>query len=140
MNLDQLSARLGDLAEVPSRIASAVSEQLEQAIQDEFDEGTDPYDGVWAPLAPATVAKGRTPPPLTDTAAMRSTLVVRPLSGAGVGITIDHPALPHQAGWDGPLSSGPARPILPARGELPEGWIEIVEREADKAFRGVTRS
>jgi hypothetical protein len=64
---------------------------------------------------------------------------VKPLPAAGVGITIDHPAGVHQTGWDGPRSLGPARPILPARGELPDGWIEAIEQEAEKAFHGVTR-
>jgi hypothetical protein len=71
---------------------------------------------------------------------MRDSLRVKPLAGAGIGVTIDHPAGPHQTGWEGRQGSGPARPILPARGELPDAWIEILERTAEAEFRkGVER-
>jgi hypothetical protein len=137
--LDRLAARLGELAEVPSRAARDASASIEELIEEEFDQGADPYEKPWADLAPATLDKGRTPPPLTDSGAMRGTVQVRPLAGAGVGVTIDHPAGVHQTGWSGPRGSGPSRPVLPARGELPEGWIEALERAAEKAFRGITR-
>jgi hypothetical protein len=134
-DLSGMQAALSELARVPSRTAKAVSEGLEEVIQDEFDRGEDPDESPWEPLAPATLAKGRTPPPLTDTRAMRDSLSVKPLAGAGVGIAIDHPAGPHQTGWSGRQGSGPARPILPARGELPDRWIEVVEAAAETAFR-----
>lgn len=137
--LDRMAATLGELASVPSRTARAVSERIEDLIQEEFDAGEDPYEKSWAPLSEATLAKPRHPPPLTDTSDMRGSVVVRPLAGAGVGITVDHPAGIHQTGWEGKSGTGPARPVLPARGELPERWIEVIEAEADKAFRGVTR-
>jgi phage gpG-like protein len=138
--LTRLGERLAELAEVPSRTARAASEAIEAEIQDEFDQGHDPYEEPWKPLAPATVARGRSAPPLTDTGAMRDSLRVKPLAGAGIGVTIDHPAGPHQTGWEGRQGSGPARPILPARGELPDAWIEILERTAEAEFRkGVER-
>ncbi len=134
--LERMQERLAELATVPSRTAVAVSSRLDELVQEEFDRGTDPYEEAWAPLSPVTLAKGRTPPPLTDSSAMRDSLRVFPLAGAGVGVTIDHPAGPHQTGWTGPQGSGPARPILPARGELPDGWIEAMEAEAVRAFKG----
>lgn len=137
--LERMQERLAELAQVPSRCARAVSTRLEELVQEEFDRGADPYEEPWAPLSPVTLARGRTPPPLTDTSAMRASLHVRPLAGAGVGVTIDHPAGPHQTGWSGPQGSGPARPILPARGELPDGWIEAIEAEAVRAFKGTRR-
>lgn len=133
--LAAMSERLAELATVPSRTAKAVSSRLETLMQEEFDRGADPYETPWAPLRPATLAKGRTPPPLTDTSAMRDSLRVRPLAGAGVGITIAHPAGPHQTGWSGPQGEGPARPILPTGAELPDGWVEVIEEEAERAFR-----
>jgi hypothetical protein len=63
-------------------------------------------------------------------------VVVRPMRGAGVVITIDHPAAPHQTGWSGPISDGPARPILPSRGDLPVSW----KRELDKLTRKEIRA
>lgn len=134
--LQAMSERLAELATVPSRAAKASASRLDELMQEEFDRGVDPYEEPWTPLSPATEARGRTAPPLTDTSAMRDSLKVKPLAGAGVGITIAHPAGPHQTGWSGPQGSGPARPILPARGELPEGWIEVLEEEAARAFAG----
>ncbi len=130
----QLAQRLGDLARVPSRIAARVAEELEAEIQAEFDAGTDPYGRPWKPLAPSTLAGGRHPPPLTDTRAMRDSLHVSPLRTAGVGITIDHPAAPHQTGWEGTQGSGPARPILPVGG-MPPAWRGILESAAEDEFR-----
>lgn len=137
--LERMQERLAELAEVPSRAARATASRLEELMQEEFDRGADPYEEPWTPLAPTTLAKPRHPPPLTDSSDMRDSLRARPLAGAGVGMTIDHPAGPHQTGWTGPQGSGPARPILPARGELPDGWIEVLEEESARAFRGVTR-
>jgi hypothetical protein len=133
--LDVMAERLSELAAVPSRAARGASTRLEALVQDEFDRGVDPYETPWRPLSPATLAKGRTPPPLTDTHVMRDSLRVRPLAGAGVGVTIDHPAGPHQTGWSGPQGEGPARPILPARGEMPDAWIDAIEASAAEAFK-----
>jgi hypothetical protein len=133
--MGKLADRIADLASVPSRVSAVVAPQIEALIQDEFDAGTDPYGAPWKPLAPATIATGRTPPPLTHTRAMRDSARVRPMRGAGVGVTINNPpAAPHQTGWSGPQGSGPARPILPERSELPEGWQDVIEDAARKEF------
>lgn len=136
--LARMRERMAELATVPSRVSRAAAGRLGELIQDEFDRGEDPYESPWAPLAPATEETGRIAPPLTDTSAMRDSLRVRPLAGAGVGITIAHPAGPHQTGWTGRQGSGPARPILPAGDELPDAWAEALEQEAEKAFRKAT--
>lgn len=133
--MGHLADRLDDLAKVPSRVSKKLSVAIYNEIQDEFDAGTDPYGDPWAPLAEATLDTGRHPPPLTDTSAMRSSLSVKPMASAGVSITIDHPAAPHQTGWRGPLSSGPARPILPARAELPDTWNDLIDDLVTKEFR-----
>jgi hypothetical protein len=57
------------------------------------------------------------------------------MRGAGVAITIDHPALPHQTGWSGPVGDGPARPILPQGSKLPEAWVDIIDEEIEREFR-----
>ena len=137
--MGQLVERLSDLAEVPSRAAKRVSRDIAELIQEEFDDGEDPYGDPWAPLAPATIAKGRHAPPLTDTGKMRGSLRVAPMRGSGVAITIDHPAAPHQTGWDGTQSKGPARPILPARGELPPSWQEAIENAVEQEIGRVRR-
>ena len=125
--MGKLKDRLADLAGVPSRVAREVSGEIAELLQAEFDAGADPYGSPWTQLADSTIDRGRFPPPLTDTRAMRDSIRVAPLQSAGIGITIDHPAAPHQAGWRGPQGSGPKRPILPARGELPRSWQKVIE-------------
>jgi hypothetical protein len=80
----RLHGTLRALAEVPSRAAKAASESIATLILDGFDAGTDPYGRPWAPLRPYTLAKGRFPPPLTDSGAMRDSVDVRPTAGAGI--------------------------------------------------------
>lgn len=133
--MGDLADRVADLATVPSRAARAVAFEVEGFMQAEFDDGRDPYGDAWDPLAEATLDRGRTPPPLDDTGAMRSSLRVRPMRGAGISVTIDHPAAPHQTGWVGPQGEGPARPILPARGELPEAWQGAIEDAVTREAR-----
>lgn len=130
-----LEERIADLAQVPARAAARVAERIHYEMQAEFDQGVDPYGDPWEALAESTVERGRTAPPLTDSRDMRNSLDVRPLQGAGVGITIAHPALPHQTGWEGPISDGPARPILPQGSKLPEAWEDIVDEEVEREFR-----
>lgn len=134
--MGQLEDRLRDLAEVPSRASRRASRDIEALIEDEFDAGADPYGNAWKELAPATLGKGRTPPPLTDTGTMRDSVHVRPMAGAGVAITIKNPpAAPHQIGWSGKQGSGPARPILPDRSELPPLWDEVIAAAVGKEMR-----
>ena len=138
--LARMSERLGELAKVPARAAKAASSVIALMMQEQFDQGVDPYDAPWAPLSDATISMGRSAPPLTDTSAMRDSLRVKPMAAAGVSVTIDHPAGVHQTGWNGVHGGdGPARPILPARGELPEGWIEALEAETERAYHGAMR-
>lgn len=130
--MGKLSANLRRLAEVPSRAAARVSSEIEGLIEEEFETGSDPYGNAWAPLTEYTLAKRTqtTEPPLTDRGIMRSTLDVKPMRGSGVSITIEHPAAPHQTGWSGPHSDGPARPILPSR-TFPARWREAIDAAVD---------
>jgi len=128
-------ARIADLAEVPARAARNVAERLHYEMQAEFDQGTDPYGNPWKELAESTTERGRHAPPLTDTHAMRDSLTVLPMRAAGVAITIDHPALPHQTGWSGPVGDGPARPILPQGSKLPDAWQDIIDEEIEREFK-----
>ena len=141
---DGLIATAKRLRQVPAQASRAVAVGLHELIEDEFDAGTDPYGTAWEPLAPATVARGRHAPPLTDYGAMRESLntfaLVKggELSG-GVGITIDQPASPHQTGWSGPQGEGPARPILPDRGRLPATWDELIATSVSDAIKETLR-
>jgi phage gpG-like protein len=133
--MGKLQDRIADLANVPARASRKVAERLYGEVQEEFDRGVDPYGNDWEPLAASTVERGRSAPPLTDSRDMRNSLQITPMRGAGVGMTIDHPALPHQTGWSGTQGEGPARPILPQGSRLPDAWEEIIDEECSKEFR-----
>jgi hypothetical protein len=131
--MGRLADRVADLSEVPSRASKRVAFKLESFLEEEFDDGADPYGTPWAPLAESTLERGRRPPPLTDSHAMRDDARVRPLRGAGVAMTVDAAyAPPHQTGW----ANAPARPILPARAELPRRWAEAIKSAVSDAMRG----
>jgi hypothetical protein len=133
--MGQLAERVADLGAVPSRAAARIATEIEHLIDEEFEYGADPYGSAWTPLTDTTLAKRHGDgPPLTDFGNMRRSLHVAPLARAGVGITIDHPAAPHQTGWSGRQGSGPPRPILPAR-EMPPLWGEAIEAAVEQAFR-----
>jgi phage gpG-like protein len=124
--LATITRALNELARVPSQAAPAAAEAIEDLIQKEFDDGTDPYGAAWAPLEPATVAKGRGAPPLTDSGELRNTSVV---ASRGAGITIElgesYGAF-HQVGARNMV----ARPILPT-GPLPTEWSAAIKRAVE---------
>lgn len=135
-SLAQLAEAAEALARVPALAAQRVADNLHDLIEDEFTDGRDPYGVDWAELAESTQDRGRFHPPLTDTGALRSTLNVYATGrGAGVSLAIGgaHPALPHQEGWSGPRSSGPARPIFPGHG-LPDTWEAAIEEAVTDAI------
>lgn len=129
--LGLLQANLRRLAEVPATASREVAEQITGRLDAGFSAGTDPYGRGWAPLAPATLRKGRHPPPLTDTRRLRSGTVARPRAGAGVALlTGDAYGGYHQTG----TRHMPARPILP-RGSMPATWNAIIRTAVANAAR-----
>lgn len=108
-------ARVAELAE--EKASKAVAAQLEH----QYASGTDPDNEAWAELAPATIAKGRHEPPLTDKGIMRAnTMVAKGARGLrGFTVSVNRPGkspqVPalHQAGTE----NMPAREIVPREGE-----------------------
>ena len=117
------------LSKVPSQVAKDGSVAIRKLMVDQFRAGTDAYGRAWAPLRPATLDKGRSPPPLTDSGVMAN-VVARPSSGAGITITLgaDYSRY-HQTG----TSRMVARPIFPDR-QLPATWVRALSDAADRAF------
>lgn len=131
----QLADILGELSTVPSRAAAEASGEINELIHQQFVQGADPYGRPWAPLAPATLAKGRAPPPLFDSGDMASETGARPAQGAGIELNVPAPGGFHQFGsrnvpWN---TRNPARPILPDGDELPEAWQAAIEKAVDNA-------
>ncbi len=128
----QFSAALAKLVTVPSQIAPAVAKKINRELQRGFDAGQDPYGKAWAPLRPRTLAKGRHPPPLTDTHAGRNSVKAAASQDAGVVITVGVPYMGiHQAG-DPPRMV--ARRFLPVA-RLPQAWKDIWELELIRATK-----
>lgn len=130
--LGQLARNVERLARIPARVATFAAPEIADEIEAEFATGRDPYGRAWAPLRPSTRARGRRPPPLTNTGAMRAGVDVRPLPGAGIAITFadEIPAVFHQKG----TRKMAARPPLPSS-TFPARWSRALERAADEAFR-----
>jgi hypothetical protein len=126
--MGQLAENIGKLGSVPSRASRMAADGIASLIESEFEEGHDPYGREWQALTEATLEKRSqtTEPPLTDVGDMRRSLRVRPRAGAGIGITIDHPAAPHQTGWNGTQGTGPSRMILPGM-KMPVEWRETID-------------
>jgi phage gpG-like protein len=128
----QFSAALSKLVQVPSQIAPAVAKKIKRDLEYRFDAGIDPYGKPWAALRPATLAKGRHPPPLTDTHAGRESVTVVPVKDAGVQISVGVAYMGiHQAG-DPPRMV--ARRFLPVS-RLPPDWKAIWELELVRGVR-----
>ncbi len=128
----QFSAALAKLASVPSAIAPSVARKINRELRRQFDQGVDPYGKPWAALRPRTLAKGRHPPPLTDTHAGRDSVRAKAGSGAGVQITVDVPYMGIHQNGDPPRMV--ARKFLPERA-LPKAWKEIWELELIRATK-----
>lgn len=135
MNARDGAAALRRLAAVPARIAGDVASVINDLIQDGFDRGTNPYGRAWARLRPTTLAKGRFPPPLTDTGAMRGGTRAVPRGGAGIDLEAPPPANFHQHGTVYMI----ARAVLPT-GTLPPDWQAAAQRAYSEAFGKAWRS
>jgi hypothetical protein len=109
--------------------------EIFEAIDSLFTLGSDPYGKPWAQLAPATLAKGRAMPPLTDTGRMRESLRVN-VGVRSIVATVDDPAGYHQEG----TRYMPARPILPndAQG-LPDAWRAALSEAAQRILAAKER-
>lgn len=131
--LGRLEENLAELAEVPSRAAKDACIGIRSAIREQFLKGIDPYGKPWESLAPATIAKGRKPPPMTDTGTMKLGMQVRPMGGSGIAVTSDAEYLGFHQGQGSPNANVPPRHVLP-EGELPETWEDAIDDALDDHF------
>ena len=124
--LADASTKIGALEGLPEKIADALPAEFAPLLDEQFSTGLDPYGDPWAPLAPSTIAMGRSPPPLTDTGIMHASASITS-SGAVVTMTVDDPAGFHQTG----TKHMPTREVLPSdeRG-LPSAYELAIRRVA----------
>ena len=136
--MGQLADRLGELAQVPSRASRAAAEAINAAVEEQFEEGTDPYGRPWAALAPRTLLKHGEPPLQGEFGArpgdMAEGTVARPGRGAGIELSVPFPGAIHQTGASSGNWRMPARPILPQRGQLPPKWKAAIDAAMKEAF------
>jgi hypothetical protein len=133
MSLGSIRRRFAELKKVPSQIGNDFAEFINEALQEGHDTGTDPHGEPWAELAPATLAKGRTPPPLDETGALRGSANARPTQGAGVVVEYtDEKAQPTQQG--SAYQNRPPRMILP-NGRMPDSWRAKLKELTTKAVK-----
>lgn len=125
--LGLVKATLNRLARLPSVVSPDVAQAINDKLADQAVDGTDAYSRSHAPLAPSTLAKGRTPPPLWDTGESWAATRARPLSGAGIGITLGGHLSRHMR----PGKGRPARPVLP-RGALPPAWRLAIQAAIER--------
>ncbi len=127
-------AALRGLADVPSRTTKAVAPLLLARWRADWRAGKDPHGRAWAPLAPATLAKGRTPPPMIDTGGTLASTAVRPLKGSGIAITVGGYASLHMRS----TANRPARTTVPTMG-VPASWRAIIAKAAKEQAAKTTR-
>jgi len=125
MNLLGLAKSAAQLRRVPSQIARPVADQVNALIQAGFDAGRDPYGHGWEPLAEATLAKGRFPPPLTDTRKMRAQAITIPMGGSGLQLA---PQVSYGQHHMSGTPDMPKRRYWPDAG-LPSAWRQIIREE-----------
>lgn len=139
---EQLRGTLDKLADLPRKLAAASAEPITKLLQAQYRAGTDPYGRAWRKLRPSTLARGRHPPPLTDTGRMREGTRARVLDGnrAGLHIVVGAPyGAFHQVGFRvGRTKVGP-RKILPSRG-IPSAWAGVFRQQAQRLAREASRA
>lgn len=121
----EVTAALRALAEVPSRATKTAAPLLLARWRADWRAGKDPHGRAWAPLAPMTIAKGRTPPPMIETGGTLASASVKPMRGAGLAITVGGFASLHMRS----TRNRPARPAVPTAG-VPSSWRAIVVKAA----------
>lgn len=136
--LGRLVQTIERLSEVPRRMAVIAAPRLTALLQDQFDKGVDPYGRAWAPLKPSTLARGRRPPPLTDTRKLRDATMVK-VARYGLRMVVGKPyGFFHQVGFRVHGTRVPPRRILPQYG-FPAAWKRVLDESARQAAREAVR-
>jgi phage gpG-like protein len=133
-DLHKLLLTVEKLAYVPRATARIAAPKLTDLIRRQFAQGLDPYGRQWRALKPATIAKGRRPPPLTDSGKLAGGTGAK-VGPAGITLTVGAKyGVFHQTG----TRNMAARRILPAFG-LPAAWRKVLDDAAKQAIQGARR-
>jgi hypothetical protein len=86
---------LRELVHVPAKASLGASDSIAKLIDQQFDTGTDPYGRAWKPLKASTIKRKGHARIGVDSGAMQRGIDVRPMSGAGVQISVDEDYAPY---------------------------------------------
>lgn len=141
--LGRLAQTIERLAYVPRKVAVIAAPKISRLLRRQFADGSDPYGRPWASLRPATIAKGRTPPPLTESGRLRDGTKATASPGGRAGIRLVVGArygYYHQTGYRNAKTGRKvaARRILPQYG-LPASWKAALDESAREAVREARR-
>ncbi len=135
--IGRLKETIRRLSDLPRATAVEAKPEIDKLLRAEFRQGTDPYGKPWAPLARSTLARGRRPPPLTDSRELRDGTGVSLREGGRAGLLIKLGA-PYgyfaQVGFRVGKTKVPARRILPQFG-VPSAWRIALRDAARRAAR-----
>jgi hypothetical protein len=132
--LEELEKLLEDTDGLTREVNKAAADGIRKELERQYDKGVDPYNEAWADLAPSTIARGRTNPPLSDTHEMRRGTTVRGVGGiGGIRVRINKPSNPlvplfHQKGTE----NMPARKVVPDAGTLSPAWEQAIRVPVSK--------
>ncbi len=132
--LEELEELLRDVEGLAREVNKAAADGIRKEIERQYTQGVDPYNEAWADLAPSTIARGRSAPPLTDTGEMKRGTTVRGVGGVGgIRVRINKPSNPmvplfHQQGTE----NMPARKLVPDNGELSPAWEQAIRVKVSK--------
>lgn len=119
--LTRVRNALRALARVPARMARDGADAINERLRAQATAGTDPYGRPHAPLKRPRVS-GRAGPPLVDSGDSYALTKAKPLSGAGIGITLGG----HLKWHMDPTANRPRRAALPLSG-MPATWKRALE-------------
>lgn len=124
-------AAILNLPRAMSQATTDAADLLEDVIEQQFDQGHDPYGEPWAPLQPSTLRRGRRPPPLTDEGALRA-VRVDPQQHAGIVVAFDEDyAVFHQLGTSRMLQ----RRLVPDESTFQQSlWYQPIVEAYSNAF------
>lgn len=134
-DLGGLADRLGELSEIPSRVARDVADDFDAFIAECFASKADPYGNAWEPLEESTVLKKGSSSILEESGALRSETGAFPTRGAGIEFRSAPYGFFHNAGTVNMV----ARKILPDGPELPVQWSQAITDRLADAFGKVGR-
>lgn len=130
----QMQVSVEQLRRVPSVASTEAARRITGLIHMEFEEGHDPYGRPWQQLAASTVRKKGHDRILVDTHLAEDTTRAVPMSGAGIQVETNQPALAfHQVGG----SRLPRRPVYPDNRGLPDSWNAAIAESLDTHFARV---